>query len=119
MKVVYYRNTSGREPVRDFVMEQGKKERSKIIRNIDYLEDQGYMLHRTHAAKITADLHELRVEAGRDNFRIFYYFQVKDYIVLLHAIKKKTQKLNVNDIKTAENRMLDFIERINKGLVEL
>ncbi len=117
MKVIYYFTRSGRKPVFEFIEEQGEKEQAKIYRNISMLREQGYMLHRPYAAKITEKIHELRVEAVQDNFRILYYFNFGERVVLLHAFKKKTQKLNRVDIETAENRMKDFIERIEKGEV--
>ena len=46
------------------------------------------MLHRPHAAKITEKIYELRVEAVQDNFRILYYFNFGER-VLLHALRKR------------------------------
>ncbi|MCB0392151.1 MAG: type II toxin-antitoxin system RelE/ParE family toxin [Bdellovibrionales bacterium] len=39
-------------------------------------------------------LHELRLSYRDGIYRIFYIFKVKDTIYVLHAMKKKTQKID-------------------------
>jgi phage-related protein len=43
----------------------------------------------------------------------------KDYIVLLHGIIKKTQKVPPEDLLKAKNRMYDFQERYHQGKIKL
>jgi len=117
-KAVYYWTKSGREPVMEFIEEQDLKAVAKIAENIRYLETEGYRLHRPKAAKISEKLYELRVEFSPNNYRIIYYFCIENRIILLHAFKKKTDKLNKNDIESAETRMSDFNERLKRGEIK-
>ena len=45
-------------------------------------------------ANIYKGLHELRLSYSNGIFRVFYIFKVKDAIYVLHATKKKTQKID-------------------------
>jgi phage-related protein len=40
-------------------------------------------------------------------------------VLLLHAVKKKTQEMKARDIDTAESRMNEFEERIRTGEIKL
>ena len=50
-----------------------------------------------------------------NQYRIFYFFQVLDQIVLVHAFSKKAQQLKKKDIELAERRMEDWIRRFPAG----
>jgi len=100
-------------------MEQDVKARAKIARAIKELETLGYKLHRPKAAKLDDGLYELRVEFSPNNYRLFYYYCVKNHIVLLSAIKKKRNDLDRNDIETAITRRNDFNARIQSGEIIL
>lgn len=55
------------------------------------------------AKKIDRNLYELRIR-GQDAVRIFYTKTVTGYF-LLHAFKKKTQKIPKKELKIAIDRM--------------
>jgi len=69
--------------------------------------------------KIDRDLYELRVEFAWNNVRVLYAYMFRDYIVLLHGLTKKTDKIPENDKEKARIRMLDFQVRYNKGKIKL
>jgi len=114
-KAIFYKTKSGKSPVEEFLLELDTKTRAKIFRAIIRLEELGFRLIRPEAAKIKDKLYELRVEYSPNNFRIIYFFYNGNYVILTHAFKKKSQKLKPDDIKTAEDRMNDFEERIKRG----
>ena len=118
-KAIFYTTKSGQAHVEDFLMEQDTKTRVKIARAIKELETQGYQLHRPKAAKIEDGIYELRIEFSPNNFRILYYFCIKNTIVLLSAFKKKRNDLDRNDIETAITRRNDFNSRIQRGEIIL
>jgi len=48
-------------------------------------------------------------------FRILYFFQMHDQIVLVHGFSKKTRELKKQDIDLAEKRMKDWMRRFPAG----
>jgi phage-related protein len=50
-------------------------------------------------------LWELRPEFGGTELRYFYFTIQNETIVMLHAVKKKSQKTNRNDLTLAKKRM--------------
>jgi phage-related protein len=59
-------------------------------------------------------LWELRIEFASDAFRIFYFMFYQNHCVLLHGLKKKTEKTPPKEIETAINRMNEYIRRKEK-----
>lgn len=76
---------------------------AKVDSAIQLLSVEEYHLSMPYSKKIERDLYELRISSIQ-NIRIFYTFFDKQ-IVLLHAINKKTQKLELNDLKTVRRRL--------------
>ncbi len=112
-EIIYYSNENGQCPILEFLKSIPKKDRAKILREIDLLEEFGLQLGMPHLKKMkgTDDLWELRVKQGTDNYRVFYFTMKDSKFVLLHAFLKKTQKTPKKEITVAENRKYDFVER--------
>jgi phage-related protein len=77
----------------DFFSKQDKKVKAKIIWTLQLIEE----LHRvpeTYLKHIenTDGLYEIRVQLGRDIFRIFCFFDKGQLVVLANGFQKKTQK---------------------------
>ncbi len=111
-EVIYY-HRDGQCPILSFLETLPKKDRAKILREIDLLQEFGLRLTMPHVKKMkgTADLWELRVKQGTDNYRVFYFAYTGQKFVMLHAFQKKTQKTPKKDIEIAEYRKSDFIKR--------
>jgi len=112
-------NRNGKRPVEEFIYEQDEKAIGKIFKSIQRLEEKGFLLIRPEAAKLRDKIYELRIQFSPNNFRILYYFCTGNYVLLLHAVKKKTQEMKARDIDTAESRMNEFEERIRTGEIKL
>jgi phage-related protein len=83
----------GRYPVEEFIEEVPLKERVKITAYLRELRRQGHNLRRPIADYLGEGIYELRPRGNR----IFYFFFLRDVAVLLHAIRKNTDKIPVND----------------------
>ena len=59
----------------------------------------------------TDDLWEVRVQAGRDTFRLLGFFDGSELVVLNHAFAKKSQKIPRSEIVVAERRKRDYFRR--------
>lgn len=94
-------------PVKDFIEEQDISIQTKITHSISLLVDYGPYLKPPYIKKLQDKLYELRIP-GKVAIRIFYTIVNNEYY-LLHAFKKKTQKIPRNEIKTALDRAGEII----------
>lgn len=86
-----------------FINSLSKEEKDKVDTAIEMLEIKEYRVEMPFSRKIENDLYELRIKSSK-NIRIFDTFY-QNSIALLHIVEKKTQKLSLKDIKTAQNRL--------------
>ena len=98
--VFYFSDKRGRYPVMEFIHSLPESERIRIYSYIRELKTHGHNLRRPMADYVTKGLYELRPQANR----IFYFFYLKESAVLVHAIRKKTDKLPQRDIALALKR---------------
>lgn len=113
-QAVYYRDSGGAEPVREFIDGLDAKRRAALLRQIDrlnLLSDQLPHLPFPHSSQIAGELRELRCHMGSDHYRVLYR-RSERLIVLLHAFPKATAKVPPGEIKIAEDRWADFKARM-------
>ena len=113
--LVFYTADRGNSPVDDFLDGLDKKSRAKVAAHLSLLEEQGPNLKRPYTDIVRGKIRELRIHHGSNQYRILYFFQVLDQIVLVHAFSKKTQQLKKKDIELAERRMRDWVRRFPAG----
>ena len=114
-QVVYYFDEKGGNPVWEFISALPSDEREKCFEYIAYLEDMGEQVRRPVGDYLGGKLYELRPKQTR----IIYFFMLKDYAVLVHAFRKKTNAVPDREIRTAFRNMEDFISRHQKGQIRL
>ena len=59
----------------------------------------------------TEDIWEVRVDAGRNTFRLLGFFDRQELIVLTNSFQKKTQETPPVEIRLAEERKADYLRR--------
>jgi len=106
-KVVFYRSTSGREPVRQWLKQLDAGNRKRIGEDL-YTLQLGWPLGMPLARKIEADLWEQRSSIDNGVARIMFT-EKKGRLILLHAFIKKSQKLPATDLKLTRRRLSAFI----------
>lgn len=106
-KVYFFKTARGSYPVKEFMEEQNEEIYTKILRSIKLLREGGPFLKPPDAKKIDRNLYEMRIR-GQEAIRIFYTKTAVGYF-LLHAFKKKTQKIPKKEFKTAIDRMKQLI----------
>ena len=114
-RVLYYVDEKNRNFVWYFTTTLSKAEQQKCFEYIAYLEEAGEEVRRPVGDYLGNKLYELRPKQTR----IIYFFFFKDYAVLLHAFRKKSNAISETDIKIATKRMNDFILRYQKGRMQL
>lgn len=106
MRVYYYRTSSGRRPVEEFIAELPKLLQERLIEAVAMLES-GEVLEMPLSRNLShafRGLHELRLKDAGGAYRIFYYVKVKEAIYMLHGFRKKTQKTPPKELQIAMRR---------------
>lgn len=118
-KAIYYEDARGRRPVEEFIEKFDDKTKGKILFRIEYLAEHWHEIRRPYVDKIDGALYELRVDFAWNNVRIIYAYALKDYIILLHGFRKKTDRIKESDKIIARNRLADFEIRYTGGEITL
>ena len=102
LNVYFYKTPSGNEPVRDWLKLRQTEEKKAIgedIKAVEYTWPVGY----PKVEKLDKDLWEVRTNLPNGISRVFFTIWEK-YMVLLHSIIKKTQKIPQQELETAKKR---------------
>ena len=105
--VVFYKNKDGQEPVKDFILDQSDGAIGEIIHVFDLLYKFGLSLGKPYVEKIKGNIWSLRIKHSSDYYRILYFASIGRKFILLHAVKKKRDRLLKTDIELAIARMND------------
>jgi len=105
--IVFYTTERGNCPVKEFLIKLPHVTSARMSKGIALLSSAGFRLGPPWLKKIDDALWELR--AIGENLRIRIRFsQEGPKFVLLHAMKKKQQKLSRRDIEIAHQRLEDY-----------
>jgi len=116
-KVKYYRDFgSGKSQVYQFIMALPIKDRAKVMKYIEVLRQSGGVLDEPLSRHIIGKIRELRVDFGRNRYRVFYFTFVNQNIILLHAFIKRTQTTPMQEINKAETAYNNVLS--NKEIYE-
>lgn len=63
----------------------------------------------------TEDLWEIRIQLGRNIFRLLGFFDGSTTLVVCHGFAKKTQKIPPHDINVAHSRKSEYFKRKRKA----
>jgi phage-related protein len=98
----FFKTVAGNEPVREWLKNQTKDNKKLIGGDISAVEWKwpvGYPL----VSKLDNDLWEVRTHLPEGICRVFFTVW-ENYMVLLHAMIKKSQKTPQNDLDLAKKR---------------
>ncbi len=111
-KVSFYRTTSGHCPVEEFLDSLNARQSTKVTWILRLIEDLEFVPKQYFKKLVnTDDIWEVRVNVGRDTFRLLSSFDDPNLIVLNHAFAKQTRKIPRSDIRLAEQRKRDYFRR--------
>lgn len=115
-QAVFYRDTTGVEPVEAFIAALTDKHAAKLDSFIDeHLNGRPPEAPPPEfpiSSQIDGDLRELRVRFANTRYRILYH-RSRNLIVLLHAFEKSTGTVSESDVEIARQRMADFTARMD------
>ncbi len=111
-QILFYPTEDGYEPVKDYILQQDYGTRHEIIHVIDLLYKNDVRLGMPYVEKINkSGLRELRIKHGSNIYRILFFSFTGKKFILLHIIKKKSDKLPITVIKLVIKRMEDYKSR--------
>lgn len=95
----------------EFFSSLSLKVQSKILWTLSVIEimeriPEVYFKHLEN----TEGLYEIRVQFGRNIYRIFCFFDDNNLVVIGHGFHKKTQKTPINEIEKAEKIKKTYYE---------
>ena len=108
LAVIFYRTSSGREPVRDWLKSLPVEERKIIGEDIKTVQF-GFSLGMPLVRKLKSGLWEVRSMLPNRIARTLFTLYEGD-IVLLHGFIKKSQKTPGEDLDLALKRMTNLME---------
>ena len=106
--VEYYTLPNGEKPVKLFINSLDINMRAKALGSIEILAQFGNALREPHSKPMGKGLYELRIRFAGDITCIFYFFVVKNKIILTNGFIKKTNKTPPGEIALARKYKADY-----------
>lgn len=111
-EIDFYRTASGHCPVEEFLDSLTARQGVKVTWTLRLIEELEFVPKQYFKKLVnTDDLWEIRVNIGRDTFRLLAFFDGPSLVVLNHAFAKKTRRIPRSDIRLAEQRKRDYFRR--------
>lgn len=99
----FYISQTGRNPVREWILELSSEDRQTIGKDIQKVEF-GWPIGRPHCALLGHGLWEVRSDLDNHRIARVIFCMGEGYMILLHGFIKKTQKAPQQDIDLALKR---------------
>ncbi len=111
-KVNFYKNSSGKSPIIDFLDSLPGKQAQKITWVLELIEEY-QIVPKQYFKKLvnTDDIWEVRVVSSSNIFRLLGFFDEENLIILTNGFVKKSRKTPKKEIKLAEKRKIDYLKR--------
>ena len=110
-EIIFYEKEDGTEPAKEFILSLDKKMRTKMLRIIEMLQNNGYELREPYSKSVSEGILELRAKVGSDISRVMYFFVIGKKAVLTNGFIKKTHKTPTEEIERAKRYRADFLSR--------
>ena len=111
-EIAFYKTSAGKSPIQEYLNTLSDKQVTKItwvlklIREINPVPTKYFK-----KLGNTDSIWEIRVDAGRDTFRLLGFLDGRELIILTNSFQKKTQKTPSKEIKLAERRKKEYLNR--------
>jgi phage-related protein len=106
LSVRFFRTASGQEPVREWLIELGERDRRAVGRDIKTAQF-GWPLGMPLIRKLEAGLWEVRSNIVPGTARVIFTVEGRT-MVLLHAFTKKSRKTPAGDLTLARRRLREL-----------
>lgn len=90
--------------VKKFLKRLSRKERAKVTEYLDLFTEYKFELDARYLKKVTQMIWELRP----GSLRLFFFIKYNNQIII-HAMKKKSQRITKKTITTLEQKMKEYV----------
>ncbi len=108
-RVVIYKNEDGSAPLLQWLDELSPGVVDKCIVKVELLEKFGYQLRRPHCDLLEEGIYELRVRYRNIHYRILYFFEGKNTVILSHGCTKE-KRVSKREVARAIRHRANYIE---------
>ena len=110
-EVIFYRLLSGRFPIEEFLDSLSSKEAQKVVWVLNLVEELEYVSTKYYKQLQNTDgIVEIRVQIGKNHFRLLGFEHNGNFVVLTNGFKKKDQKVPKSEIELAQKRRKDYLK---------
>jgi phage-related protein len=113
--VEFFKKADGTKPVGDWLREVRAIDKAcaqSIAIGIRYFEEYPAAVVPTNIfEKVTADIWEIKVHHGKEQFRLLSFPVGRSVIIAVHGLAKRTRALLDQDLKLAERRRTEYLAR--------
>lgn len=111
-KILFYRTVSGKCPVEVHFDSLTDEQAAKITWGLTLIRELDQIPSKYFKKLVnTNDIWEVRVDFGSNTFRLLGFFDGRELVVLTNSFQKKSQKTPLKEIRLAEKRKKDFLNR--------
>lgn len=111
-EIIFYRTESGGCPIDEFLDGLTSQQALKVAWVLQFIEELDVVPVQYFKKLVNTDgIWEVRVPSGGNIFRLLGFFEDGNVVILTHGFQKKTQKTPKKEIKLAEYRKKDYLNR--------
>jgi phage-related protein len=111
-KITFYKTGSGKCPVQEHLDKLSDKQVMKIAWVLKLIRETKPVPSNYFKKLVnTDDIWEVRANVGGDTFRLLGFLDGRELVVLTNSFQKKTQKTPSKEIRLAEQRKKDYLDR--------
>lgn len=111
-EIIFYKSSSGKSPVEDFLDSLSAKEAQKIVWVLSLIEDTENISTKFYKKLSNSDgIIEVRAQIGKNNFRLLGFEYKGSFVVLTNGFKKKDQKVLKSEISLAKKRKNEYLSK--------
>ena len=115
-EIIFYKTVNNKIPIEEFFDSLSDKQVEKVLWVLRLIKQLDRVpIEYLKKLENTDDIWEVRAGSGNNEFRLLGFWLKSNFIVLTNGFKKKTQKTPKSEIKLAEKRKKDYLERSPNG----
>ena len=113
MKVIlFYQTKSGKNPIKKHLDSLTDEQVTKIVWVLKLIREIDPVPSNYFKKLVNTDnIWEVRVNIGKNTFRLLGFLHGKELIILTNSFQKKTQKTPLKEIRLAEKRKKEYLGR--------
>jgi len=110
-KILFYKLPSGKSPVEIFLDSLSSKEAQKVTWVLMLIEEQEQVSTKYYKQLSNTDgIVEIRVQIGKNHFRLLGFEHNDSLVILTNGFKKKDQKVPKTEIELAQQRRKEYLD---------